>query len=160
MCDAATDLATLTIASPGDAATGGGWYTLGGSGRSNFGFTVRKVPNTTPAQYKGQFVLVNNGKWRLKGTLSSYVKTSASQGGASGTGDLYWWNSTLNGGLGGWALAQSGVTYTISFTDSGQGGKNSNDTFGIHIDYTPTGAQSSLPNTSPQALKGGDVKVT
>lgn len=41
------DDATLTLASPGDAATGGGWYTLSGNGRISFGFVVHKVPNTT-----------------------------------------------------------------------------------------------------------------
>jgi hypothetical protein len=39
-CESSSDEATLTVASPGEAATGGGWYTLPGSGRANFGFTV------------------------------------------------------------------------------------------------------------------------
>ena len=82
-------------------------------------------------------------------------------GRASGTGNLYWWNASLNGGLGDWALAQSGVSYTINFYDSGKSGKSSTDTFGIRIVYTPVAPQpSALPNATPQLLKGGDIKVS
>ena len=63
---------------------------------------------------------------------------------AGGTGDLYWWNASLNGGLGNWALAQSGVSYTINFYDSGNSGKSSSDTFGIQIVYTPVAPQPSV----------------
>lgn len=55
-----------------------------------------------------------------------------------------------NGGLGDWALAQSGVSYTISFYDSDKSSKSSSDTFGIRIVYT---------SVAPQPLKGGDIKV-
>jgi hypothetical protein len=46
-CLASEDDATLTIAQPGCPATGGGWYTLSGSGRNNFGSQVRTVPNSS-----------------------------------------------------------------------------------------------------------------
>ena len=55
---------------PWQRRRGGGWYTASGIGRVNFGLTVRKVPNTTNV-YKGQILLINNGKWRLEGTLDS-----------------------------------------------------------------------------------------
>jgi len=142
---------------------GGGWYTLNDSGRVNLGFTVRKVDAKCSANcaYKGQLLLINNGKWRLKGNLTSYSKTSTGQGAASGTGDVYWWDASLNGGLGDWALAQRGVSYTINFYDSGKSGKPSADTFGIRIVYTPVAPQPSvLPNSTPQLLKGGDIKVS
>jgi hypothetical protein len=161
-CDPSSDEATLTVASPGNAATGGGWYTLSGSGRVNFGFTVRKTDNkcTSNCAYRGQLLLVNNGKWRLKGTLTTYSKLSTGQGAASGTGDLYWWDSSLNGGLGDWALAQSGVNFTINFFDSGKSGKSSTDAFGIKIQYTPVSPlPNNLPNSSSTQLKGGDIKV-
>ncbi|HEV2202270.1 MAG TPA: kelch repeat-containing protein [Bryobacteraceae bacterium] len=163
-CIGSFDTATLTVAVPGDSATGGGWYTLSGNGRINFGFVVNKVPNTSPAKYKGQLVLINNGKWRLKGTLNTYssiLSKTGNQGAASGTGTLYYWDSTLNGGLGDWAVAQTGVTFTASFTDNGQGGKNSLDAFGIHIDHVVVSPPepSSLPNSSPIQLKGGNITV-
>jgi hypothetical protein len=161
-CVASLDEASLTVASPGTAANGGGWYTLSGSGRINFGFTVRKADAAcqTNCAYKGQLLLINNGKWRLKATLNTYSRLSTGQGAASGTGDLYWWNSSLNGGLGDWALAQSGVSFTINFYDSGKAGKASTDTFGIRIVYTPVAPQpGSLPNSAPQLLKGGDIRV-
>jgi len=155
-CAAATDTATLTIAAPGAAATGGGWYTLSGSGRVNFGMTVKKLPS---GDYSGQFTLVNNGKWRLKGTLNSYAKTGMS-GAAGGTGTLYWWDSTLNGGLGGWAVAGTGVAFTASFTDQGPNGSKTADTFGVHINYTPVAPQQQLPNGSPVVLKGGGINIS
>jgi len=161
-CAPSSDQATLTVASLGDSANGGGWYTLSGSGRVNFGFTVSKVDNncTVNCTYKGQLLLINNGKWRLRGSLSSYVKLSTGQGAASGTGNLYWWDPTLNGGLGDWSLAQSGVSFTINFYDSGKTGKSSTDAFGINIQYTPVPPQpATLPNSSPTVLKGGDIKV-
>ena len=88
--------------------------------------------------------------------MTRYSKTSTGQGATSGTGDLYWWNASLNGGLGDWVLAQSGVGYTINFYDSGKSGKSSADTFGIRIVYTPVAPQpSTLPNSTPQLLQGG-----
>jgi len=111
-------------------------------------------------------MLINNGKWRLKGTLDSYVKTSEGQGAASGIGDLYWWDQSLNDGLGDWSLAKSGVSFTINFYDCCQTGKDNNkkstdsDTFGINIQYVPVSPQpNSLPNSDPQPLKGGNIKV-
>ena len=163
-CEPSMDEATLTVASPGDAAGGGGWYTLtgsqAGSGRVNFGFTVHKVPKTTPARYEGQLLLINNGKWRLKGTIDSYLKLDT-KGAASGTGNLYWWNPTLNGGLGDWVLSEAGVSFTISFEDAGKGGRKSGDKFGIHINHVVVAPPepTALPNSSPQPLKGGDVRV-
>ena len=155
-CLLSTDQATLTVASPGDAASGGGWYTLSGSGRVNIGFTVKQVPKASPVQYKGQFVVVNNGKWRLKGTLTTYARTGSS-GASAGTGSLYWWNQSLNGGLGDWALAASNVAYTISFTG---GTKKDGGSFAIHISYVPAAPQpGSLPNSTLTPLKGGTIRV-
>ena len=83
-------------------------------------------------------------------------------GAASGSGDLFWWDATLNGGLGDWVLARSGVAFTANFYDSGGKGKKSTDTFGIRIVYSPVSPPqpNSLPNSDPQPLKGGDVKVS
>lgn len=165
-CEASFDEATLLVASPGNAATGGGWYTLPGSGRISFGFNVRKVDNKCKnnCAYKGNLLLMNNGKWRLKGTLDAYSKLANGSGAASGVGDLYWWDASLNGGLGDWALAQSDVAYTVNFFDGGGKGKGKNsgpaDTFGIEIQYVPVPPQpDSLPNSAPTQLKGGDIKV-
>lgn len=165
-CLAAPGTATLTVASPGDSASGGGWYSLSGNGRVNFGFTVHRVPDTTN-QYSGQVVLINKDKWRLKGTLSTYGRTTTGQGVASGTGNLYWWNQALNGGLGDWQLAQSGVSFTTSF-DQGTNlklstcdGTNGQGCLGVHINYTPVSPQpNAMPNSTPQPTKGGSIKVS
>ena len=58
----------------------------------NFGFTVHKVPGTST--YKGQVLLINNGKWRYKGKLTKYVKPTATSGSADGIGTLYRWDLT------------------------------------------------------------------
>jgi hypothetical protein len=158
LCGGSNDEATLTIASPGAAATGGGWYTLSGAGRVNFGFTVRQVPKSDPVQYRGQVLLINNGKWRLKGNLDAYSFTSTTRNGAaSGTGLLYVYDADAMD----YVLVKSGVKFTISFQDAVQGGKKaaSTDTFGIKIEYKPTNGQPALPNAAPTALKGGNISA-
>ena len=168
-CSGSSDEATLTVASAGDSANGGGWYTLSGSGRINFGFTVQSVPHTSPTQYKGQLVLINNGVWQLNGSFAgttAYAKTGSGQAAISGTGTLSWWNPALNSGFGGWQVAQTGVAFTASL-DQGNNAKsitcngtNGQACFGIHITYTPIGSQpSKLPNSVPQPMKGGQIKL-
>ena len=158
-CLASSDsTGTLIVSSPGDSADGGGWYTVAGSGRSNFGFVVNKVPNTTT--YKGQILFMNTGKWRLKGDLNGYSK-SGSSASLAGTGNLYYWDQTLNGGLGDWLLSQWGVAFAISYTDVGTATKTSSDTFGIiinHLVLSPP-EPSTLPSSKPQALKGGNITI-
>ena len=74
-------------------------------------------------------------------------------------GDQAHWTA-LNGGLGDWALAQSGASFIATFYDNGKTGKASADTFGINIQYTPVSPQpSTLPNSAPQPLKGGNITV-
>lgn len=158
-CDASGDPnGTVVVAGPGDSASGGGWYTLQGSGRSNFGFVVKKMPNGT---YQGQALFINTNKWRLKGTLSSYSK-SGTTGSANGLGTLYYWDQAANGGYGAWILSQSNVTFSMTFSDNGTSKKSAADTFGIIINHAvnspPEPAQ--LPNSSPVSIKGGDIRVS
>jgi hypothetical protein len=176
-CVGSSDSATLTVAVPGEAANGGSWYTLAASGRVNLGFTVRAVPNTTN-QYKGQLLLINNGKWRLKGTLSSYSRQTSGtiklNGGgtftcsttnpcasSSGNGNLYWWDTSNPAyPLGYWhQTSDSPVTFSITFV-AGSGGKNSNAAFGIIINHSiQSGEPSNLPNAAPVSLKGGSINA-
>jgi hypothetical protein len=159
-CGPAVDAGTLTVTSPGDSANGGGWYTLSGSGRSNFGFVINKLPNTNPVQYKGQFLLLNNGKWRLKGTLNSYAK-GVSNGSASGSGNLYWWDtSNPSYPLGYWhQTSDSPVSFSLNFT-AGTNKTTPTGAFGIIIKHTiQPGEPSSLPNSPPAAIKGGNITV-
>ncbi len=162
-CAASLNEASLTVASAGDAANGGGWYTLPGVGRTNFGFTVHKVPNTTNT-YKGQFVSVST-YWRFKGTLTTYGTVTSggviTSGSASGTGDLYWWNATYNNGLGGWQLIQSGLTVTMNFTPSSTGKKAGPGSFGWQVAYSsPLTVTYPLPTSVTTPLKGGNVNAS
>jgi hypothetical protein len=60
-----------------------------------------------------------------------------------------------------YVLDRSGVSFTVSFKDNGSGGKKSTpDTFGIHIDARPADDQPALPNSAPQAIKGGNLTVS
>jgi hypothetical protein len=148
-CTTSSDTATLTIGGAGDSANGGGWTTVPGYGRVNFGFTVQPVPHTSPAQYKGQFALVNPGGWRVRGTLTSYSKIGSS-GAASGTATVERWNATTLT----WVQVQTAVSFTLSFTDNGSGGKQGTpDTFGEHLSI------SGPPSFAPIALKGGNITV-
>jgi hypothetical protein len=82
------------------------------------------------------------------------------QGAAAGTGDLFWWNQTLNGGLGDWQLAKSSVGFTIKFTPTGTNAKTQPGTFGIQISYSPVSPQPALPNSAPISLKGGQIRMS
>jgi hypothetical protein len=160
-CRRSADHAVLTLASPGDSASGGGWYTLAGSGRINFGFTVQVVDGSDPVEHRGQLLLINNGKWRLKATLHQFGQVGDS-GAVAGVGTLYRWDDAAQD----WVLSATDVSFTASFTDQdgsgGKGGKNpqATDTFGIHIDHLPVGDDPSrLPNSEPQPLSGGNVRI-
>ena len=159
-CLPSSATATIVIVTPGDAANGGGWYQAftTGSPRVNFGFTVRRQAD---GSYRGQLLWHNNEKWRIKGTLTSFGKTSPCTyagttglrcGSAQGSGTLYHWNTTTLE----WDPVQT-VTYVISFVDGGsrKGGKKP-DHFGINItNYSA----ASLPESAPQQLKGGNVLI-
>jgi hypothetical protein len=153
-CVASSDTESLTVAVAGNVALGAGTYTLASSGKVTFGFAVAAVPKTSPVQYKGVFALVNAKRWELTGMLTKYSK-SGSTGIASGTGSLSWWNSTLNGGHGGWALASSSVAFTITCT---AGTSKAAPTMGIQISYTPVSPQPTpLPNSAPVSLSSGAI---
>jgi hypothetical protein len=159
-CYDSSDSGPLSIAAPGASASGGGWYNLSGSGRINFGFTVRQTSRTANT-YAGQLVLINTGKWRIKAALSAYGKTGTTAGSAAGIGDLYWWNQQLSSGGGGWQLAKSGVAVTINFGATTGGKKVNPGNFGTQISYKSSTPQpSTLPNSAPQLLKGGNVNVS
>ena len=176
-CFASFDDSVVTVASPADAATGGGAYQY--NGRVNFGFNVHRVGTATPAVYKGQLLLMNNGKWRLKATLDAFTKLAAGatgnrcgagfvMGSAEGTGKLQYWDATN----GAWLLSQDPVRFSITFCDNTVTGKRVDpDKFGIIIDYalsttpkTPP-EPSSLPNSLPIALSnsnangGGNISI-
>jgi parallel beta-helix repeat protein len=155
-CLVSTDQTTLAVSSAGDVALGAGWYTLAGAGRVSFAFTVGQIPKKTPIQYAGMFSLMNSGKWWISGPLTTYT-TMGATGTAAGTGRLYWWNQSLNGRRGGWVLASSKVTYTISFIGSTAKSKGS---FGIQVNYKPVPPQpSSLPNSALTVLQAGVIKM-
>jgi DNA-binding transcriptional regulator YdaS (Cro superfamily) len=164
-CDPAYYEGSIVVTLPGAAATGGGHYTLSGMGRINFGFTVRQVtPPTNPVTYKGQLLIINNTKWRLKGVLTWYSKSgSSTAGSASGVGNLSWWDWSLNGGLGDWVLAGSNLSFTIEFSDVGSGKKGS-DTMGLKVvSYSLNNSPPeplSLPTSSPQIVRTGNVSVS
>jgi hypothetical protein len=153
------------VAPSGYAASGHGWYRLPGSGRSSFHFRVRKVAGTTN-RCTGKLLLVNRGRWRVKGRLRKYLpsgaigSTETEAGSASGTGALYWWNRELEAGSGGWQFARS-VSFTISF-DAGAGGKRGRaGRFGVQIGYHPVAPQPPrLPNSPLRSLRGGAIRIS
>jgi len=159
-CAGATDSTTLTVAAPGTAASGAGWYTLPGNGRVSFGLTARLVAGTAD-RYTGSVRVVNNEKWRLRATLGTYSRTAGGLAAASGVGELSWWNPLLNSGRGGWELAAASVPYTVNFTATGANKKIEPGTFGIRILYAPVPPQPpTLPNSGPQPLRGGSLSAS
>lgn len=161
-CTAADNAAAadvITVASPGDAATGGGWYFWKDSGaakRVNFGFTVSKEADNS---YKGSLLLVNQGAWRLKGNLDSFTK-DGSAGQAGGTGTLYQWvcSNPSDPLTCSWQNPQA-VSFKIMFTDYAAGkakGKKSAvvDQFALRQISV---RNSTLPISDLKDLKGGNI---
>ncbi len=160
-------MATLTVATAGDSAQGGGWYS--DKGRTNFGFTINRVPNSVPFEYKGQFLLIYKNSWRLKGTLSNYVvNTTTKCGSVEGVGKLSEWvlvdagdPATTADDVYGWVVRAEGVPFAVGFCDlnnggSQKGGKNIvRDTFGIEISYADPGSPSDRQPAG--RLTGGNI---
>jgi hypothetical protein len=151
----------------GSAATGGGWYTLEDDSRVNFGFNVKQVPKTADRpEYKGQLLLVNEGKWRLKGSLEMYV-SSESRDRAYGTGPLERWESTALRGKGGWVQVGDNVNFSIDFLDAGSLTSPTDskatpvpaDRFGISIQYGRPAGAPPLPNSGLMELGGGSIQT-
>jgi mucin-19 len=153
-CAMSTATSPLAVTTPGLTAAGAGTYPVTGAGMLKFGFIVALIPHTT--RYAGAISLVSSGWW-LTGSLSSYAKTSSTQGTAAGTGSLYWWNQALKHGRGGWQLANTGVAFTVTFAATT---KTSPGAFGIQISYAPTSPQPTpLPNSALTTLKSGTIII-
>jgi hypothetical protein len=155
-CAGSASGSALLVTAPGLATAGWGQYSVPGAGNVSFAFFAAIVPVTH--NYVGQLSLVNDHRWQFIATVGSYVKTSATTGQLSGKGKLYLWSPTLNHSCGGgWVLAASNVTYTVSFAATT---KSSLGSFGIQIAYTPTASQPGpLPNSSPLALARGLITM-
>ncbi len=102
--------------------------------------------------------MVTPGEWWFQANVTSYGKTSSTQGLLGGTGTLYWWESALNKGHGAWQLAKSGVSFTAT---ANAGTKTSVASFGVTINYTPVPPQPSpLPSSLPMALAKGGIVIS
>jgi|HubBroStandDraft_5_1064220.scaffolds.fasta_scaffold03959_4 hypothetical protein len=156
-CPAATTSASLAVTVSGQAAVGDGWYSIPGAGLTNFGFVVALKAHTA-STYTGALAVIIPGKWLFQANVTSYGKTSSTQGLLGGTGTLYWWNAALNHGRGAWQLAKSGVTYTATASAAT---KSAAASFGITIKYTPAPPQpTSLPDSAPLALSKGVIVLS
>jgi hypothetical protein len=160
-CDNEITAKVLVVYDAGAAATGGGW--VNNNGRENFGFTVKLVEGTLNT-YKGQFVVVQNGKWKIKGTLNTYG-TNGTNGFVSGSGMLFQWvgDSTT----GSWVSTETIVGVTISFADNNSGTGTGNgkksvtvDTIGIQISgYDFTGSSFNPNVVGGTSLSGGNIDI-
>jgi hypothetical protein len=155
--EAAMDV--ITVASPGDAATGGGWYFWKDSGagkRVNFGFTVSKQADNS---YKGSLLLMNQGVWRIKANLDSFTRTDA-QGQAGGTGTLYQWVLADPGDptSGSWQNPRP-VSLKITFTDEAAGkAKGRKGTVVDQFALTNISVKgATLPVSGLKGLRGGNI---
>jgi hypothetical protein len=153
-CAPASTTAALAVTSPGQFAYGFGWYTpVASLGPTSLGFVVVH----SNSGYQGQLSVVTPGKWWFQANVTSVGLTGTTQGLLGGTGSLYWWNTTLNKGHGGWQLAKSGATYKAI---ANAATKTAPASFGITITYTPgSGQPTVLPNSSPVALTKGGITI-
>jgi putative component of membrane protein insertase Oxa1/YidC/SpoIIIJ protein YidD len=134
--------ATVTFAATTNRAYGGGQYTVAGTPRVSASFQVG--PSTTAVS--GQFKFVQTNTWQFIGTLTTYSRTGTT-GTATGTGNLSYWNTTLNGGAGGWTSVGAAIPVRIVFVAGTTTG-----TLSTTFTYTPTTGQPVLPTTAAQTL--------
>jgi hypothetical protein len=155
-CAASSADATLAVVGAGSAADGGGWYSLTDAPRVNFAFIIRPVAGVKPAHYTGSLLLLD-GRWRLSGTISDYSNASGGNKAASGSGDLAYWDASTKK----WVSTTGPSSFTISFRDGAQGSGKKADLFGIQIDHLVWSPPepSTLPNSAPQQIKAGDIRV-
>ena len=155
-CGSSTSTASLAVTSPGQLAFGGGSYTVPNLGQTSFALVVALAPHSKTT-YQGVLDVILSGKWWFQANVTSYGKTSSTQGLFAGDGSLYLWSSTLNKGHGGWQLLASGVNYKATANATT---KTTLGSFGINIAYTPTSGQPALPNSSPITLSRGAIFIT
>ena len=158
------NIASLPPSPPsGQGATGGGWYTLEDRGRVTFSFNVEPIPNPVDhIKYKGELLLINDGRWRLKGAMKYYHYNGNSQGEAVGSGSLYLWNKALNEDKGGWEMVVDNVGFGINFADLDTGNAKdplSLDKFGLSISVEVPAGAPPLPGSSPAVLEGGNINI-
>ena len=148
----------------GTAATGGGWLTLDDGSSATITFNVSQVPKTenNPA-YKGNLLLVNEGRWRLSGDVTLYV-SRADVGRVYGIGRLERWDATLAKGKGGWASVSEQARFQLTFIDAdaagaadAKGTARPKDMIGVSIDVPVPADGPALPNTDLVELKGGNI---
>jgi hypothetical protein len=123
-CNGAVNTGTLIVAGSGDSSNGGGYYTVSGAGRINFGYTLQVKSTKTGTTVTGQILWHVQGKTRIKGTITAYTKTCPSGTSApsgttcgylTGTGNLYSWNSITNN----WTLTATNVGFQVTVADGG-----------------------------------------
>ncbi len=157
-CAGATVSATVTIGTAGAGAAGSGTYSVPGTGKVTFTLAAGPVPHSSSHAYVG-VADIGSSQWNLVGTISQYA-TTAGAGSVTGKGLLYWWNTSLNKGKGGWQLVKSGVVFTASFSSTVKGKNGSPGSFGVNIVYSPVAPQGALPDSAPLALTSGTVKAS
>ena len=157
-----SDSVILTVYATGSNAYGGGFYTIPGAGKANFGFVVQKVAKTTNT-FKGQVLWNFKENWRFKGTLDNFGKGldgTTPIGTASGTGILQEWDESALEGLGDWVTAESGVNVILKFTATTASSKKSPGNAGsFAINFSYIDPSLPLPNNL-LPLKGGNIKYS
>lgn len=164
-CAAAVDEGVLTVITTGDAANGGGWYQLSGQTgpwkRVSFGFTTRWDPRASA--YKGQILVINSQKWRLKGQVTAYAKTSTGNGELYVAANLFAWDV----GTATWATTGVPVTFRVKIYDAGLPSKKTpTKTDAFTVTWVKNSSGVTMTTVTPlvqsalQYLKGGNIQIS
>jgi hypothetical protein len=154
-CAASRSYEVLTVSAPGLFAFGGGAYNVPGLGQTSSGFTVKRTTEGRSTSYSGVLSVVTTGRWLFTANVKSLRVSSSTQVRFAGAGNLYLWNSSING-RGGWTLVKSGVAYHAIANATSKGFAGS---FGIAIDYTPTRSQPALPGYGAVTISHGRIYI-
>ncbi|MFM2095531.1 MAG: hypothetical protein RIS70_2655 [Planctomycetota bacterium] len=173
-CVPSSDEGTLTVASAGDTANGGGWYkvTTNPVTRASFGFVAQSKTNkrTGVTTVTGELVWICHKHYRLKSssidsiaytTVSGYSKSAQ----LGGWGELSVWVPDASPDGGYWGVVGP-VAFVATVCDGGQtniGTKkkpkyvDAPDAFGIQ--FPATGLDIEPGESVPIQLSGGQIKL-
>jgi hypothetical protein len=138
---------TLTIF--GNSVRAAASYDIPSGPSVTFTMSLKDSPT---GQLTGSLKLASAEQWRIGGRVTSYVGNSPTSGTAGGFGRLEVWNSALHKGSGAWQEMATGVPFQVVFDSNAE-------TFGIQIAYTPTSGQPPLPNSGPEPLVLGSLRI-
>ncbi|MHA3700892.1 MBG domain-containing protein [Jatrophihabitans sp. YIM 134969] len=153
-CLAASGSTPVAVVTAGQVAVGAGTF-VSSAGTTAFALAAVPVARTT-GKYVGGVSLTTPGAWWFTGAVATYTRTGAAQGTLTGSGTLWSWNAALNRGRGGWAVARTGVPFTVTAVATS---RSTPGQIGVQLGYTPPAGSRPLPSSALTPIRSGAMTL-